>query len=140
MKKKSALALAMTGGLEVVMTPWAGVAPMIEAMRQIEVTDKADKVLPSKRSSKGLTSGQMLGYAIPAPEMARQWRDRFHDEEEAQAGEFPAAGDCRVGWFGGSESSCGKGLCPEREGGEANYSGHRCSPGRDRQGRGTLLL
>jgi hypothetical protein len=60
MKKKSALGLAMTGGLEVVMTPWAGVAPLTETMRQIEVTDKADKVLPSKRSSKGLTSGQML--------------------------------------------------------------------------------
>ena len=101
----------MTGDLEVVMTPWAGVAPMIEAMRQIEVTDRADKVLPSKRSFKGLTSGQMLecfvllstlggecledmerlrwdealaqmlGYAIPAPETARQWRDRFHDGE-----------------------------------------------------------
>jgi hypothetical protein len=30
MKKKSALALAMTGGLDVRMTPWAGVAPLIE--------------------------------------------------------------------------------------------------------------
>ena len=111
MKKKSALGLAMTGGLEVTMTPWAGVAPLIEEMRQIEVTNKADKVLPLKKSSKGLTSGQMvecfvllstlggecledmerlrqdqalsqiLGYAIPAPETARQWLDRFHDEE-----------------------------------------------------------
>ncbi len=101
----------MTGGLEVVMTPWAGVAPLVEAMRKTEVTSKADKVLPLKRSSKGLTSGQMLecfvllttlggecledmerlrrddvlaqmlGYAIPAPETARQWLDRFHDEE-----------------------------------------------------------
>ena len=33
MKKKSTLALSMTSGLEVVMTPWAGVAPVIEAMR-----------------------------------------------------------------------------------------------------------
>jgi hypothetical protein len=52
MKKKSALALAMTGGLEVAMTPWAGVAPLIETMRQIEMTSKADKVLPLKKSSK----------------------------------------------------------------------------------------
>ena len=111
MKKKSALALGMTGGLEVVMTPWAGVAPLIETMRKIEVTSKADKVLPSKKSSKGLTSGQMLecfvllatlggecledmerlrqdealaqmlGYAIPASETARQWLDKFHNEE-----------------------------------------------------------
>jgi hypothetical protein len=80
-------------------------------MRKTEVTSKADKVLPLKRSSKGLTSGQMLecfvllstlggecledmerlrrdealaqmlGYTIPAPETARQWLDRFHDEE-----------------------------------------------------------
>jgi hypothetical protein len=35
MKKKSALALAMTGGPEAVMTPWAGAAPLIKAMRQI---------------------------------------------------------------------------------------------------------
>ena len=60
MKKKSALALAMTGGLDVRMTPWAGVAPLIEAMRQTEVSSQAEKVLPLKKSSKGLTSGQML--------------------------------------------------------------------------------
>ena len=111
MKKKSALALTMMGGLEVAMTPWAGVGVLIEAMRQTEVTSKADKVLPLKRSSEGLTSGQMLeclvllstlggdcvedlgrlrqdealpqmlGYAIPAPETARQWLDRFHEDE-----------------------------------------------------------
>lgn len=110
MKKKSALALAMTGGLDVAMTPWAGVAPLVEAMRQTEVTKKADRVLPVKKTSKGLTSGQMLesfvllstlggeaiddmghlrqdralaqmlGYSLPAPETARQWLDRFHDE------------------------------------------------------------
>jgi len=103
MKRKSALAVAMT--------PWAGVAPLIETMRQIGMTSKAEKVLPLKKTSKGLTSGQMvetfvllstlggecledverlrrdealpqmLGYAIPAPETARQWLDRFHDEE-----------------------------------------------------------
>ena len=111
MKKKSALGLGMMGGLEVTMTPWAGVGVLIEAMRQTEVSSKADKVLPLKRSSKGLASGQMLecfvllstlggdcledmerlrqddalphmlGYAIPAPETARQWLDRFHEEE-----------------------------------------------------------
>jgi len=111
MKKKSALGLAMMGGLEVKMTPWAGVAPLIETMRQTEVGSKADEVLPLKKSSKGLTSGQMLecfvllsalggecledmerlrqdgalsqilGHGIPAPETARQWLDRFHDEE-----------------------------------------------------------
>ena len=111
MRKKSALGLAMTGGLQVAMTPWAGVAPLIESMRQIEMVEKADKVLPLKKSSRGLTSGQMvecfvllstlggecledmerlrrdealaqmLGHAVPAPETARQWLDRFHDED-----------------------------------------------------------
>ena len=109
--KKSALALEITGGLHGVMTPWAGVAPLVEAMRRIEVIGKADKVLPAKRSSKGLTSGemveslvllsalggecvedmerlrgdealsQMLGHGIPAAETARQWLDKFHDED-----------------------------------------------------------
>ncbi len=122
MKKQSALGLDIAGGLEVRMTPWAGVAPLIEAMRQIEVPNKADKVLPSKRSSKGLTSGQMLecfvllstlggecledmehlrqdealsqilGHAIPAPETARQWLDRFHDEELMKG--RPLQGSC----------------------------------------------
>ena len=111
MKKKSALALGMMGGLEGAMTPWAGVGVLIEAMRQTEVTSKADRVLPLKRSHKGLSSGQMvesfvllstlggdciedmerlrqddalgqmLGYSVPAPETARQWLDRFHEEE-----------------------------------------------------------
>ena len=48
MRKKSALGLAMTGGLQVAMTPWAGVAPLIETMRQIEMVEKADKVLPDE--------------------------------------------------------------------------------------------
>ena len=111
MKKKSALGLTMMGGLEAAMTPWAGVGLLIEAMRQTEVTSKADRVLAVKRSRKGLSSGQMveafvllstlggeciedmerlrqddalpqmLGYSIPAPETARQWLDRFHEEE-----------------------------------------------------------
>ena len=114
MKKKSALALTLMGGLGAPMTPWAGVGVLIEAMRQTEVTRKADKVLPLKRSRKGLSSGQMvesfvllstlggdciedmerlrqdealpqmLGYSIPAPETARQWLDRFHEEELMQ--------------------------------------------------------
>lgn len=117
MRKKSRLALSIAGGLEAPITPWAGVAPLIETMRQTEVTGKAEKVLPLKKSSKGLTSGQMLecfvllsalggecledmerlrqdealsqmlGYAIPAPETARQWLDRFHSVEAGKGNE-----------------------------------------------------
>lgn len=65
MKKKSALGLAMTGGLQATMTPWAGVAPLIEAMRQIGMMEKADKVLPLKKISKGLSSGQMVECFVP---------------------------------------------------------------------------
>jgi hypothetical protein len=65
----------MTGGLEVVMTPWAGIAPLIEAMRKIEVADKADNVLPPKRSSKGLTSRQILECLCSwLPWEANDWR------------------------------------------------------------------
>ena len=70
MKNRSALGLAMTGGLEAVMMPWAGVAPLIEVMRKTEVTDMADKVLPLKRFSKGLTSGQMPECFVPLTTLA----------------------------------------------------------------------
>ncbi len=45
MRKRSALALTMIGGLQAATTTWAGVAPLIEAMRQTEVTGKPDKPL-----------------------------------------------------------------------------------------------
>ena len=63
--------MAMTSGLEVAMTPWAGVVPLVEAMRKIEVSRKADKVLPLKKSPKGLASGQMQGCFVLLS--AHQW-------------------------------------------------------------------
>jgi hypothetical protein len=81
-----------------------------------------------KESSKGLTSGhmadcfvllttlggecledmerlrrdealaQMLGYAIPAPETARQWLDRFHDEEVIKRSPSSARGCFGLFW------------------------------------------
>jgi len=75
------------------------------------VGEAADRALPKKKTVKGLTQGQMtecfvllsalggeciedmerlrqdkgleamVGYKIPAPETARQWLDKFHDEE-----------------------------------------------------------
>ena len=105
------LAVTVTGGLEEVVTPWAGVSTLVEAYRGYGVGNAADRALPRKKTAKGLSQGQMtesfmllsalggecvedmeklrqdkgleamLGYQIPAAETARQWLDKFHDEE-----------------------------------------------------------
>ena len=104
------LAVTVTGGLKETMTPWAGVSALAEAYRRYGVGDAADRALPKKKTAKGLSQGQMtesfvllsalggeciedierlrqdkgleamLGYQIPAAETARQWLDKFHDE------------------------------------------------------------
>jgi hypothetical protein len=105
------LAVTVTGGLEEVVTPWAGASTLVEAYRGYGVGKAADKALPRKKTAKGLSQGEMtesfillsalggecvedmeklrqdkgleamLGYQIPAAETFRQWLDRFHDEE-----------------------------------------------------------
>ena len=105
------LAVTVTGGLEEVVTPWGGVSTLVEAYRRYGVGDAADRALPQKKTTKGLSQGQMtesfvllsalggecvedigrlrqdkgldamLGYQVPAPETARQWLDKFHQEE-----------------------------------------------------------
>lgn len=104
------LAVTVSGGLEEVATPWAGASILVEAYRGYGVGDAADRALPGKKTRKGLSQGQMtesfvllsalggecvedierlrqdkgleamLGYQMPAPETARQWLDKFHDE------------------------------------------------------------
>ena len=111
MKKPSSLLdIKIVGGLKEVTTAWAGASLLVELYRKLEMDQLANKVLPAKRSSKGLTHGQtiesfvllsalggeciddmrriredeglaeMLGYRPPALETARQWLDIFHDE------------------------------------------------------------
>ena len=110
MNNRSSLGVTLTGGLEENVTPWGGVALLIELYRKARVSEAAEKALPKKRSPKGLRQGQMvesfvllsvlggdciddmehlredrgleamLGYSLPAPETARQWLDKFHDE------------------------------------------------------------
>lgn len=105
------LPIAIRGGLEEVSTPHAGVAGLIELGRQSNVIPAAEKYLPTKQSPKGLSQGQMveafvllsalggeclddfthlrgdaglaamLGYTLPAAPTARQWLDRFHEED-----------------------------------------------------------
>jgi hypothetical protein len=104
------LGVKIVGGLKEVNTPWAGSALLVDLFRKLEMDKIANKVLPAKRSSKGLNQGQMIetfillsalggeniddvqhirddaglagimGYTLPAPEAARQWLDSFHDE------------------------------------------------------------
>ncbi len=105
------LAVTVTGGLEETLTPWAGASTVVEAYRRYGVRDAAERALPKKKTAKGLSQGEMtesfvllsalggeciedmeklrqdkgleamLGYQIPAAETARQWLDKFHNEE-----------------------------------------------------------
>jgi len=109
-KPTEVLGVEIVGGLKEVSTPWAGSSLLVELIRRSGIEATANKVLPAKRSTKGLTQGQMvesfvllsalggecledmqhlrddkgleaiLGYRMPAPETARQWLDKFHDE------------------------------------------------------------
>ena len=107
MKESSeVLGVKIVGGLQEKSTPWGGASLLIELFRRAGRDGVANKVLPAK----GLKQGQMvegfvllsalggdcvedmqhlrddvglegiLGYRPPAPETARQWLDRFHDE------------------------------------------------------------
>jgi hypothetical protein len=112
MMKKSSdrLGVKIVGGLKETSTPWAGASLLVDLFRKLELGQAADRVLPAKKSNKGLRHGQMvesfvllsalggeciddmkrlrddeglagmLDYRPPAPETARQWLDTFHDE------------------------------------------------------------
>jgi len=107
----SALDIDLAGGLTEEVTPHAGVALLIELGRRSGVMAAAEKYLPPKKSAKGLGQGQMVesfvllsalggdciddfeglrrdyglkaltGYFLPSAPTARQWLDRFHEEE-----------------------------------------------------------
>jgi Transposase DDE domain group 1 len=107
----NALDVDLRGGLTHEVTPHAGAALLIDAIRRAGVPAAADRVLPAKRSPKGLGQGAMVetcvllsalggdclddldhlrrdmglaaltGYTLPAASTARQWLDRFHDPD-----------------------------------------------------------
>ena len=109
-QRDEVLGVKIVGGLREASTPWAGASLLVELVRRSGVDAVANKVLPAKGSAKGLDQGQtvesfvllsalggesvediqhlrdddglsgILGYRAPAPETARQWLDRFHDE------------------------------------------------------------
>jgi hypothetical protein len=107
----NALDIDLRGGLTEEVTPHAGAALLLELGRRSGVMAAAERHLPAKKSAKGLGQGQfveafvllsalggdclddfdtlrrdrglaaLLGYDLPAAATARQWLDRFHDEE-----------------------------------------------------------
>ena len=114
-RNRSMLEVAYAGGLKEESTAFAGVGLLVEVYRQSGASASAEEALPRKRSAKGLRQGEMvesfvllsalggearlrddeglavlLGYKPPAPETARQWPSRFHDE--GLMGERPAQG------------------------------------------------
>ena len=130
-RKRSMLEVAYTGGLKEESTAFAGVGLLAEAFRQSGTSAMAERVLSKKRSPKGLRQWEMvesfvllsalggecledmarlrddeglaimLGYKAPAPETARQWLDRFHDE--GLMSERPAQGSFLPASSGGLE-------------------------------------
>jgi hypothetical protein len=109
-KYRSSLGVTITGGLTEEATSWAGAALLVELYRKAGVEAAVKRALPKKKSSRGLRQEQMvesfvllsalggdciedverlrqdkglesmLGYRPPAPETARQWLDKFHNE------------------------------------------------------------
>ena len=105
------VAIDYAGGLEETLTPHAGVGVLLEVARRSNVLAAAEKHLPAKQSPRGLRQGEMveafvvlsalggeclddfdtlrkdaglaalLGYTLPAASTARQWLDRYHEEE-----------------------------------------------------------
>lgn len=110
-RRRSRLGIEYVGGLKEESTAFAGVGLLVELYRQAGVGAAAERALPQKRSPKGLRQEQMvesfvllsalggecledmerlrqdrglaalLEYTPPAPETARQWLDRFHEEQ-----------------------------------------------------------
>jgi len=54
------LGVKIVGGLKEVSTPWGGASLLVDLFRKLEMDQIANKVLPAKKSSKGLTAGQMV--------------------------------------------------------------------------------
>jgi hypothetical protein len=54
------LGIKIVGGLKEVNTAWAGSSLLVDLFRKLEIDRIANKVLPTKRASKGLNQGQMI--------------------------------------------------------------------------------
>ena len=128
---RSKLGIEYAGGLQDKSTAFGGVGLLVELYRQSGASETAEQALPKKRSPRGLRQWQtveslvllcalggecledmerlrddegleaLVGYKLPAPETARQWLDRFHEEELMS--ERPAQGSFLPAESGGLE-------------------------------------
>lgn len=119
-RRRSKLGIEYAGGLQDKSTAFGGVGLLVELYRHSGASEAAEQALPKKRSPHGLRQWQtveslvllsalggecledmerlredegleaLVGYKPPAPETARQWLDRFH--EEGLMSERPARG------------------------------------------------
>lgn len=130
-RRRSKLGIEYAGGLQDKSTAFGGVGLLVELNRQSGASDTAEQALPKKRSSHGLRQWEtvesfvllsalggeclddmerlredeglevLVGYKPPAPETARQWLDRFHEEDLMT--ERPAQGSFLPAESGGLE-------------------------------------
>jgi hypothetical protein len=100
-KPTELLGVKIVGGLKEVSTAWSGASLVVDLYRKLEMDQLANKVLPAKKTAKGLKPGEMVesfillsalggecfedmqhlrddaglagivGYTLPAPETAR---------------------------------------------------------------------
>jgi hypothetical protein len=56
------LGVKIVGGLKAVNTLWAGSSLLVDLFRKLEMDKIANKVIPSKRSSKGFVCQPMISW------------------------------------------------------------------------------
>lgn len=130
-RNRSMLGIDYAGGLKEESTAYGGAGLLVELFRQSGTSAAAEEALPKKGSPHGLRQWQtveafvllsalggecvedmerirgdkgleaLLGYKPPAAETARQWLDRFHEEELMK--ERPAQGSFLPAESGGLE-------------------------------------
>jgi hypothetical protein len=97
-KSSDRLGFKIVGDLEEVATPWAGASLLLDLFRHLELGEAADKVLPAKRSSKGLRHGQMVESFVLLSALGGECIDdmrRLRDDEglEGMLGYRPPAAE-----------------------------------------------
>ena len=78
-KYRSSLGVTFTGGLTEEVTSWAGATLLVELYRKAGV--KATVLRIWRDYVRTGSWKAMLGYSPPAAETAKQWLDKFHNEQ-----------------------------------------------------------